>query len=129
MSYALWKGGIMHLGKVSTHVSLHSPHHLTGIWTFKYLQTLISLNFLHVNGANYNVIDSLPNDKILDWLKSKAFADNKIIVIEKMEFVLERVENTVGKEENAGYQHFFLFPQCFLKASSRLISRDRVVMG
>ena len=22
----------------------------------------------------------------------------------------------VGKEENAGYQHFFLFPQCFQKA-------------
>jgi hypothetical protein len=23
-------------------------------------------------------------------------------------------ENIVGKEENAGKQHFFLFPQCFL---------------
>ena len=25
----------------------------------------------------------------------------------------DRVENTVGKGENAGYQHFLLFPQCF----------------
>ena len=30
----------------------------------------------------------------------------------------DRVENTVGKGENAGYQHFLLFPQCFPKASS-----------
>ena len=28
-------------------------------------------------------------------------------------FNLERVENIVGKGENAGYQHFLLFPQCF----------------
>ena len=27
----------------------------------------------------------------------------------------ERVENIVGKEENAGYQHFLLFSQCFKK--------------
>ena len=27
------------------------------------------------------------------------------------------VENIVGKGENAGYQHFLLFPQCFQKLS------------
>ena len=27
------------------------------------------------------------------------------------------VENIVGKGENAGYQHFLLFQQCFQKAS------------
>ena len=57
--------------------------------------------------------NSLPNDKILDWSKLKAFADNKINVTEKLNFLLERVENIVGKGENAGYQHFLLFPQCF----------------
>ena len=31
--------------------------------------------------------------------------------------VYDRVENTVGKRENAGYQHFLLFPQCFQKVS------------
>ena len=31
--------------------------------------------------------------------------------------VFDRVENIVGKRENAGCQHFFLFPQCFGKAS------------
>ena len=30
---------------------------------------------------------------------------------------LIRVENIVGKGENAGYWHFLLFPQCFQKAS------------
>ena len=28
------------------------------------------------------------------------------------------VENTEGKEENADYQHFLLFPQCFPKPSA-----------
>ena len=35
----------------------------------------------------------------------------------KLKFVLVRVENIVGKGENADYQHFLLFPQCFQKAS------------
>ena len=30
---------------------------------------------------------------------------------------LKKVENIVGKGENAGYQHFLLFPQCFQKVS------------
>ena len=38
-------------------------------------------------------------------------------VNQKLKFVLERVENMVGKGENAGYQHFLLFLQCFQKAS------------
>ena len=29
--------------------------------------------------------------------------------------VFHRIENIVGKEENAGYQHFLLFPLCFQK--------------
>ena len=32
--------------------------------------------------------------------------------------VFDKVENIVGKGENAGYQHFLLFPQCFQKVSS-----------
>ena len=62
-------------------------------------------------------MNSLPNDKIVDWLKLKAFADDKINVTEKLKFVLGREENNLGKGENAGYQHFLLFPKCFQKAS------------
>ena len=46
----------------------------------------------------------------------KVFADDKINVTEKLKFVLVQVENIVGKGENAGYQHFLLFPQCFEKS-------------
>ena len=34
----------------------------------------------------------------------------------KVEYIFhDMVENIVGKGENAGYQHFLLCPQCFLK--------------
>ena len=46
----------------------------------------------------------------------KAFADNNLNVNQKFKFALGRVKNIVGKGENAGYQHFLLFPQCFQKA-------------
>ena len=59
---------------------------------------------------------SLPNNKILDWSKLKAFADDKIKVLKMMIFVLDRIENILGKRENAGYQHFLIFPLCFQMA-------------
>ena len=62
-------------------------------------------------------VNSLPNENFLDWSKLKALADNKIKLAEKLRFVLGRVENIVGKGENAGYQHFLFFPQRFQKAS------------
>ena len=62
-------------------------------------------------------VNSLPNDKILDVPKLKAFADDKTNVAQMMIYVFDRVKNIVGKGENAGYQHFLLFPQCFQKAS------------
>ena len=62
-------------------------------------------------------LNSLPNDKIIDWSKLKASADDNINVTEKLKFVLGRAQNIVGKGENAGYQHFLLFPPCFQKAS------------
>ena len=63
------------------------------------------------------LLNSLPNNKILDWSKLKAFANEKINVTEKLKFVLGKVINIVGKGGNAGYQRFLLFPHCFPKAS------------
>ena len=63
--------------------------------------------------TGYHIKTLLTNGKISDSLKLKVFADNKINVAEKSQFVLGRLENIVGKGENAGYQHFLLFPQCF----------------
>ena len=76
-------------------------------------------------------LNSLPNDKILDWSKLKALADDKINVVQKLKFVGGRVENIVGKGENAGYQHFLLSPQCFQKSFILGVvkSQDCVVMG
>ena len=55
----------------------------------------------------------LPDDKILGLPKLKAFADDKLNVTQSVKVAFHRIENIVGKEENAGYQHFLLFPQCF----------------
>ena len=46
--------------------------------------------------------NSLPNDKISDESKFKAFADDEIITTQKLKFKFGRVENIVGKGENAG---------------------------
>ena len=56
----------------------------------------------------------LPKNKILDVTKLKAFAD-KLNVASLMISLLDRVENTVEKGENAGYQHFLLFQQFFFQ--------------
>ena len=61
---------------------------------------------------------SLSKDNILDLSKLKALADDNLYVYQISKFALGRIENIVGKGENAGYQHFLLFPQCFQKASS-----------
>ena len=42
----------------------------------------------------------------------KDLTDDKINATQKLNFVLGRVENIVGKGENAGYQLFLLFLQC-----------------
>ena len=46
--------------------------------------------------------DSIQYDKILDLSKLEAFADNNLNVYQKLKFALGRVENIVGKGENAG---------------------------
>ena len=44
--------------------------------------------------------------------KLSAFADENL---DEAKVVLDRLENILGKGENAGNQHFLLFPQCFEK--------------
>ena len=44
--------------------------------------------------------------------------------------LFDRQENIVRKGENAGYQHFLLFPQCFQKAFFKVVkSWDCLVKG
>ena len=60
-------------------------------------------------------VNPLSDDKILGFPKLKAFADDKLNVAQNVKVGFHRIENIVGKEENSGYQHFLLFPQCFQK--------------
>ena len=55
-------------------------------------------------------VNFLPNSKILDMTKLKTFADDKLNIDKLTVSPFKRVENTVGKGENASYQHFLLFP-------------------
>ena len=73
------------------------------------------VNKSNVHRTNYTGLNSLPNDKISDFYKLEAIADNKRNVTQKLKFAVERVENIAGEGENAGYQHFLLFPECFPK--------------
>ena len=50
--------------------------------------------------------------------KLKVCTDDKLNFAKMTISHCARLENTVGKEENAGDQHFLLFPQCFQKPSS-----------
>ena len=75
-------------------------------------QYRLNLKQLFPVGEN-QLINSLPNDKTLDLTRFKAFADDKIILTQKLKLMMGRVENIVGKGENAGYHHLLLFPQRF----------------
>ena len=63
------------------------------------------------------ILNSLPNDKMLDPSKFKAFADDKLNVNQKSQFLFLGVGNIVERRENAAYQYFLLFPKFFQKAS------------
>ena len=61
------------------------------------------------------------NDKIIDLSKLKESADEKINIPQNLKFVFGRVENFVGKGENAGNQHFLLFQQCFQRPALSMV--------
>ena len=84
-----------------------------------------------ISCSNRNAFTSLPNDKSLYFTKFRTFEDDRLNEDQMKISVFDRVEKTVRKEENAGYQHFLLFPQSFLKAFlSRFVkSRDCGVKG
>ena len=67
--------------------------------------------------SSQRTFNPFPNDKLLDSTKLKAFLDDNSTLPEKIISVYDRIENIVEKGENAGYQHFLLFPQCFQKAT------------
>ena len=73
--------------------------------------------FSHEENSKIVKFKSSPNDRMLDLSKFEVFADDKLKVA-KITELLGKIENIVGKGENAGYQHFLLYSQCFQKPSS-----------
>ena len=51
-------------------------------------------------------LNPLPDDKMLDWSKFKAFADDKLNVTKMIISVSDRIENIVGKGEIACTSNF-----------------------
>ena len=68
-----------------------------------------------------SILNPLPSDKIVDWSKLKAFAEDIINVNEILKFRLGRVENTVEQGENAVFQQFLLFPHLFSKGFPKVV--------
>ena len=67
----------------------------------------------YIYRLNHSIFNSLPQDKILDWFKLKAFADNNISVAKMMISPCDRVENNVGRGENSGYKYTFFSHDVF----------------
>ena len=61
------------------------------------------------SGVCENFINSSQKHKMLALTEMKAFADDKFSIAKMMVSVFGKVENTVRKGENAGYQHFLLY--------------------
>ena len=52
-----------------------------------------------ITSLPYDMFTPLPNHKILDMTKLKAFADNKLNIAKMMISLFERAENAVGKKK------------------------------
>ena len=59
---------------------------------------------------------TLTKQQIFRPVQMKSTGRQRKIVRRKLKIVFERIKNIVGKVENAGYQHFLLFVQCFRKS-------------
>ena len=59
---------------------------------------ILPLNVVYLNPAlAKGEFNSLPNDKILDWSKIKALADDKINVVQKLKFCVWEGRKHCGK--------------------------------
>ena len=90
-----------------------------------FIQCFPHTSLVRQNAASYG--NRLTNDKIMDVTKFKAFVDDKLKTAKMKIFLFDKIENTMGKGENAGYQHFLLFSQCFPNPSSLRSIKVRIV--
>ena len=62
------------------------------------------------SAGSVRILNSLPNYNIFRLVQIESICRRQNKVIVQLNFVLGRVEIIMGKGENAGYQHFLLFP-------------------
>ena len=72
---------------------------------------------------------TLPQTTNFGWSKLKEFADDNFKFDENGRNLYKWVENTVGKEENACYKQFLLFPQCFQKTNVLQTRKNQGLFG
>ena len=108
-----WKLALSHFltmfSTLSETASIILNHHL------QVLSNLTSLHLRHL--VSQCITNALQNNKFSGWSKLKAFANDKIYVTIETEILFGMGRKHYGKGENAGFQHFLLFPQCFQKVS------------
>ena len=73
------------------------------------------LNFSPKYAFNLDESFCLPNNKILALTKLEEFADDSFNIAKIIISFFGKIENIVGKGENAGNKRFLLFPWCFQK--------------
>ena len=56
----------------------------------------------------------VPHNKNVALFELKAIADDNFSLIQMVHVLFDYLENIAGNGENAGNQHFLLFPPCFL---------------
>ena len=87
-----------------------SQNRLKTLWEMEKLLFMSNFSFSH------SVLERL----LLQTRKNQGLFGKGLNETQNIKFVSHRVENIVGKREmlveNAGYQHFLLFPQSFQKA-------------
>ena len=91
-------------------------HIYQGVFVFgKCLSGVIN----HIIPALTKELNPLPDDKILDETKLKAFADDKLNVTKMVTSVFNRVENIVGKGEIACTSNFSFSHNVFKRLLSQ----------
>ena len=74
----------------------------------------------------FGLVNSLPNDKILDVTKLKAFSDDNLNIAKMTIFLIDRVKKkTTGKRTNCWLPAFSPFPPVFSKALFFRVVKNR----
>ena len=83
---------------------------------------------LHNTNVKISVTSNFSSAHAYNFDMSKILLYGKELNLAKLMISLfDRAENTVEKGENAGHQHFLLFPQCFPEPSSLVSLKVRIV--